>query len=378
MGRICTLLLVQVALAACSFGLGTPVWAAEPAGTVTHASGSLSVRKGDGMVKALAVNATVEENDLIITDKRTYARIKFRDNSEVVLKPNSQFKVDQFAFKKEQPAEDKAVYNLVKGGLRMVTGQIGKRGDPNSYKMKTPTATIGVRGTIFDVDYISPEPEILSRPRVYLIARPEKIAKGEKTTLAWSSLDAVSCDMQPGIGAVKTEGSIYVKPEDSTIYTIVCLGEGGSDKAMASAVASAVVSMAVARAEPPAAVVAEPVVAPSRFCNKPAILKVHFATGRVDFTPTDELKTLGEFLTKFPRAHGEISGHTDNVAGRAYNQKLSEGRANSIKAYLVNSFAIAPERITTRGFNFSKPIATNKTREGRAKNRRIEANFTCE
>lgn len=136
-----------------TLGMITPLHAAEPAGKVTHVSGSLGARKADGSIKFLSINSPVEEGDMLVTEKRTYARIKFRDNSEITLKPTTQFKVEQFSHSKDRPADDKAAFNLIKGGLRAVTGQIGKRGDPDSYRMKTPTATIGIRGTNYGATF---------------------------------------------------------------------------------------------------------------------------------------------------------------------------------------------------------------------------------
>ena len=66
-----------------------------------------------------------------------------------------------------------------------------------------------------------------------------------------------------------------------------------------------------------------------------------------------------------------VEGHTDSVGSDAYNQKLSERRAGAVKAYLVRQ-GIAADHITTRGYGESKPIASNDTEEGRAKNRRAE------
>ncbi|OZI39423.1 hypothetical protein CEG14_07860 [Bordetella genomosp. 1] len=64
-------------------------------------------------------------------------------------------------------------------------------------------------------------------------------------------------------------------------------------------------------------------------------------------------------------------GHTDSIGTEAYNQKLSERRAASVKAYLVSK-GIDPNRVYTEGKGELQPIATNKTAEGRARNRRVE------
>jgi outer membrane protein OmpA-like peptidoglycan-associated protein len=72
----------------------------------------------------------------------------------------------------------------------------------------------------------------------------------------------------------------------------------------------------------------------------------------------------------------QIEGHTDNRGAALYNQKLSEKRAQSVQQYLVQHFAIGPERLPVKGFGPSKPIASNNSEEGRRQNRRIEvANF---
>lgn len=67
----------------------------------------------------------------------------------------------------------------------------------------------------------------------------------------------------------------------------------------------------------------------------------------------------------------EIQGHTDSNGKKAHNQKLSTDRAASVKAYLVGK-GIAEKRMVSKGFGQDKPIADNKTDEGRAQNRRVE------
>ena len=117
-------------------------------GSVTHVSGVLSVKRADGANKILSVRSDVMEGDTLATQQDTYARVKFSDGGEVVLRPGSQLKIDAYAFAESKPASDNVVLSLLKGGLRAITGLVGKRSRDN-VAYKTPTATIGIRGTHF-------------------------------------------------------------------------------------------------------------------------------------------------------------------------------------------------------------------------------------
>jgi outer membrane protein OmpA-like peptidoglycan-associated protein len=100
----------------------------------------------------------------------------------------------------------------------------------------------------------------------------------------------------------------------------------------------------------------------------------NFDIGKEYILPSN-IPLLNKIVTailKFPKAHIEIQGHTDSTGDNALNQTLSEKRAQSIKDFLINMFKIEPSRVTSTGFGSQKPLATNKTQEGRAKNRRIE------
>jgi hypothetical protein len=121
---------------------------AQQAGEVTHLSGTLSVKRADGATKLLSVKSVVQEGDLLTTEAETYARIKFADSSEVVLRPGSQLKVESYSFNQAKPESDNVVLSMLKGGLRAVTGLIGKR-NRDKVSFSTVTATIGIRGTHF-------------------------------------------------------------------------------------------------------------------------------------------------------------------------------------------------------------------------------------
>jgi len=222
----------------------------------------------------------------------------------------------------------------------------------------------------------APAPAPPAIPTAALTVTPETVAEGQSAILNWKSQNASGCEIQPGIGPVPPQGVRTITPVASTSYTLACSGAGGT--ATGSAGVTVVVPPPPAPA--PAPLTPKAVAAAERFCSKPAILNIQFDTNKSDIKPQYEadLKNVGEFLKDFPKARGEISGHTDNVGSNASNQKLSERRAESVGNYITTTFGIDPGRITTKGYGEAKPIAGNKTKAGKAKNRRIEANFTCE
>jgi hypothetical protein len=114
-------------------------------------------KKADGTAKILSQKSSVEQGDLLVTEKDTYARIKFTDNSEVTLRPNTQFKIDSFSYAEDKPQNDHSFFSLIKGGLRAVTGALGKR-NREKVGVNTPAATIGIRGTTYIAEYVT-EPE---------------------------------------------------------------------------------------------------------------------------------------------------------------------------------------------------------------------------
>ena len=100
---------------------------------------------------------------------------------------------------------------------------------------------------------------------------------------------------------------------------------------------------------------------------------VQFVSGKAVLTAKakTELDKGVVILAEHPKVNISIEGHTDNTGSDATNQKLSAKRAEAVKAYLVQK-GIAPERLTTVGFGAASPRADNKTKEGKASNRRVE------
>jgi OOP family OmpA-OmpF porin len=99
---------------------------------------------------------------------------------------------------------------------------------------------------------------------------------------------------------------------------------------------------------------------------------VNFDFGRAKIRPEDVavLDEAARLLSRNERVTILVGGHTDDLGAAAYNQRLSERRAASVRDYLVDK-GIADSRISVAGYGESKPVASNRTREGRAQNRRV-------
>jgi hypothetical protein len=151
-----------VAAAVAAAFCGAPAWAQTPpapaaaptgatgAGQVQHLSGTLSVQRPDGSMRILSQKSDVLPGDTLSTQRDSYAQINFTDGSSMTMRPNTQMKIEDYRFVQEQPQSDNAFFRLLKGGLRTVTGLVGKRGNQDAYKIGTQTATIGIRGSSGD------------------------------------------------------------------------------------------------------------------------------------------------------------------------------------------------------------------------------------
>jgi outer membrane protein OmpA-like peptidoglycan-associated protein len=100
---------------------------------------------------------------------------------------------------------------------------------------------------------------------------------------------------------------------------------------------------------------------------------VTFATNSADLNASffDVLNSVAIVLNEFNQTIIEVAGHTDSTGSDAYNQQLSERRANAVAAYL-GTRNVRADRITTVGVGESRPVATNDTEAGRQLNRRVE------
>jgi len=158
--RSCTALWISLTALVLGAFLNAQALAAVPAsGEVTHLSGTLSVTRANGALLVLSQKSEVFPGDVLLTQKDSYAQINFTDGSSLTMRPLSQIRLDDYSYVADKPAADSAFFRLIKGGMRTVTGLIGKRGNQDAYRIGTATATIGIRGSIGDTIACAPSCE---------------------------------------------------------------------------------------------------------------------------------------------------------------------------------------------------------------------------
>lgn len=144
-------------------------------GHVQHLSGTMYVQRADGSIRLLSEKSKVQVGDVVSTERDTYAQLDMTDGGKITLRPNTQMRIEGYQFSREEPEKDSFVFSLLKGGLRAVTGLIGKRLDRDAYRLRTATATVGIRGTDFNaIDVPQPTPgqsapADLPKPGVYVV-----------------------------------------------------------------------------------------------------------------------------------------------------------------------------------------------------------------
>ncbi len=101
---------------------------------------------------------------------------------------------------------------------------------------------------------------------------------------------------------------------------------------------------------------------------------VYFESGKTDISINSQpyLNIIAKMLTKYPKLQIEVSGHTDNVGGATFNMGLSEGRSQSVAAYMLTVAPGLKGSLTAKGYGLNQPKDDNKTADGRKHNRRTE------
>jgi hypothetical protein len=124
---------------------------AAPAAVVQFAVGEVSAQDRAGTSRPLVKGAPIEAGDTVNTGSGR-AQLRFTDGAYVSLQPDSQFRVDEYTFNGKTDGSERGFFSLVKGGLRTITGLVGRTNKRN-YQIRTRVATIGIRGTEYTISY---------------------------------------------------------------------------------------------------------------------------------------------------------------------------------------------------------------------------------
>ena len=121
------------------------------AGTAQFTAGDVQLKRADGGLAPLAKGKIIDSGQAIVTGVDGRAQVRFTDGGLISLQPNTEFKIASYVDKLDAK-EDRFLVDLLRGSMRAITGLIGKRNRDN-YKVNTATATIGIRGSGFNVGY---------------------------------------------------------------------------------------------------------------------------------------------------------------------------------------------------------------------------------
>lgn len=122
-----------------------------PAARVDFSVGNVTATGSNGQSRTLGKGAQIEQGDTVNTNGGR-AQLRFTDGAYVSLQPESQFRIDQYQFNGKTDGSEKGLFSLLKGGLRTITGLVGRTNKAN-YQVRTVVATIGIRGTEYTIQY---------------------------------------------------------------------------------------------------------------------------------------------------------------------------------------------------------------------------------
>jgi len=207
-----------------------------------------------------------------------------------------------------------------------------------------------------------PPPAAAAKTTVNLTAVPSTIESGQSVTLSWTSENATSLDLQPGVGNVQSSGSTSVSPTESTTYTLTATGPGGT--------ATSTARVTVTSAPPPPAP-SQPSAVTEETLFEQNIKDAFFDYNKSTIRPdaAQALTADANFLKSHPSINFTIEGHCDERGSEEYNLGLGDRRANSAKAFLVN-LGISASRITTISYGKDRPFCTEHSEVCWQKNRR--------
>ncbi|GGP24330.1 FecR domain-containing protein [Silvimonas amylolytica] len=132
-----------------------PLSALAASGQVAAMGGLVTAAHPDGKTNVLHKGDDINKGDVIATGANSWVVLKMEDGASLTLRPNGKLRIIDYVYDPDNPQNGRSWLSLLQGAMRSVTGAIGKL-NHDSYQLTTPTATIGIRGTDYDVDVLPP------------------------------------------------------------------------------------------------------------------------------------------------------------------------------------------------------------------------------
>jgi hypothetical protein len=194
-----------------------PLAVAEPVGLVTEVTGTLLSKGATGAIKVLSPNSPLEQGATLVTRNETYARAKLADDTLLTLSPDTQLTIEKYAFDPARPQNNGGVLRLVRGGVRIAAGRLGKRSE-ESFTLETPSGSIDIRGTTFFVEYVPPAATALRDASPVLLALEDSTVRMD-SAVVFDAVDAVPLVRVAQIPAAppKLAPGLYVQVIDGAI-----------------------------------------------------------------------------------------------------------------------------------------------------------------
>lgn len=134
--------------------VSSPVAEAATVGRLLVATDTVHALRDAGTARSLQSGSVIYDGDIINTGTNSMAQVRFDDGTLIRLKPNSQFRIDEYRFDKASNSLTRVFYSLLKGGFRSVTSLISGK-NKRAYRVNTAMATIGIHGTDYEADICS-------------------------------------------------------------------------------------------------------------------------------------------------------------------------------------------------------------------------------
>jgi len=195
-------------------------------GRIAFLRGQLSATDKHKKTRQVFTGGPLYEGDLLKTGLSSFAVLAFKDKSRITLKTNTEFEIKKHHYNAKKPETSSALMSLLKGGLRAVSGLIGKK-NKDAYRMRTPVATIGIRGTGYDLhcegECKSPSPQSLMTPLeqiLNMIVKPALAALDGEGMYAHVWDGAIEVKNESGTQLLKLNQTAFIRNQKMTPVVI--------------------------------------------------------------------------------------------------------------------------------------------------------------